>query len=235
MESHRSREERRREGDVFETAFITDEVWQALRRSESLSRTVREQLYDCLKLYRSVDVASDGIFRVTACLARVLRTLQSSTGLPLLWHERPGAACYPDGVVDAGVTRPALGRLYFRMAVDGQGTACACAHRGKSYASRRGCFCSQLLDLFRPRETVGSERELGLACAQYFQFWSARQLATVYAWASLRTLALLSQLVRYETVTDVFDEGALVLAEKVMEMMETNRHCVVVFRRRRRR
>src|SRR5689334_5925485 len=127
--------------DVLETAFVNAEVRQALRRSQSLSRRVREHLYDCLKSCCRLDVVRDSIFRVAIRLAFMLRVLQNTTGLPLVWHQRPLSFCYSAGVIDPGVTRPALGRFYFRMAVDGQGMACACARYGISDVRRHGCFC----------------------------------------------------------------------------------------------
>lgn len=226
----------RTESVALEAAFITTDVREALHRSHTLRMRVREHLRDSLESYYCVDVGRDNAFRVVTRLSWMLCVLQRATGLPLLWHERQFVSCHPPGVVDAGVTRPALGRFYFRVAVPGQGAACDCARTGRSSGRRRSrCFCAWLRDSFRLCEGIGPSNELGLSCAQYFQYWSARQVSTLYAWVSLRTLCLLAHLVDERKVVKIFEKGAWTMAKRVAAVMETNEEHVVIGKDRKRK
>lgn len=224
----------RQQEDVLETAIVTATVRSALKQSNSLFYRVREHLRDALDSYRRVRVGTDSVFRVATRLAVILHRLQASTGVPLGWHERPLSQCYSYGVIDPGVTRPALGRFYFRIAVEDQEWACACARPRASYNRRHRCFCEWLRDSLCSYETVGPETDLGLSCAQNFQYWSGRQLATLYAWVSLRTLCLLAELVSSRKALEELDRGAFVMAAKVARVMETNKDYPVLVKRVRR-
>lgn len=209
--------------DKFEAAYITAETRDALNSNRQLRKRVRDELHECLQDYGYLDVRVDRVSHLVDQTTMMVQKLQRATGLSLSWYQRPVRLCLEQRSADVyypDVVAADLGRLYFRLSVDGQGTLCECM-RGRPSMEGHRCFCAWLSDHLSRSEGIAPSTQLGLACAQNWEDWNLAQTAALYAWTNIRTLSLLAHLVGDKMAIATFEGGAYILSQKTKAAMET--------------